>query len=424
VQLNGSGLSLRAAVLSAAGALAVVGCRSVAHAQALPAPVPTQASVSAAPPLDPAATPSASTSGALDTRASMDVAAYADSDHVYVLTPSLAGSISKPTAGWSVGGQYLVDAVSAASVDIVSTASRRWQELRHAGSLDAAYKPGAFGLAAHGALSIEPDYVGLTAGATVSQDLRDQNVTLFIGLSHGHDVAGRTGTPFSVFSRTLDREGLKGGMTLVLDAATLATFVFDASLEHGDPSKPYRYIPMFAPGVAVSRGAFVDRVNELRLSARPLEQLPLSRDRFAVSAGLLHRFAASSLRVDERVYADTWDLLASTSDARWLYDWGRSLELGPHLRFHAQTAVNFWQRAYVLRPGFDFPALRTGDRELGPLVAATLGLTLRVRLGPAGDRDQWRLGWDINLTETRYLDDLYLIRRLAAYSALSLEARL
>ncbi len=38
-------------------------------------------------------------------------------------------------AGWSVDGRYLVDVVSAASVDIVSTASRRWEEVRHAGSL-------------------------------------------------------------------------------------------------------------------------------------------------------------------------------------------------------------------------------------------------------------------------------------------------
>jgi len=32
-------------------------------------------------------------------------------------------------------GRYLVDAVTAASVDIVSTASRKWKEQRHAGSV-------------------------------------------------------------------------------------------------------------------------------------------------------------------------------------------------------------------------------------------------------------------------------------------------
>jgi hypothetical protein len=86
--------------------------------------------------------------------------------------------------------------------------------------------------------------------------------------------------------------------------------------------------------------------------------------------------------------------------------------------------VKFWQRAYVLRPGFDVPALRTGDRELGPVVSGTLGLTAVLRLGSNDDRDRWRLGLDINVTQSQYLDDLYLTHRVSAYSALYLEAQL
>jgi hypothetical protein len=412
-------IDLRASALwLTAGLLGVGFARPCVHAQSSAPAVPVQAPPAAQ------ATPEDTNSGKLSVRAATDVAAYADSDHVFVLTPSLSGSVAQPTEGWSVGGQYLVDVVSAASVDIVSTASRRWQEVRQAGALDAAYKPGAFGAAVSGALSVEPDYVGWTAAAVATQDLLDQNVTASFGLSHGHDVAGRTGTPFSVFSHTLDREGLKAGLTLVLGSATLATFLFDAGLEHGDPSKPYRYVPLFAPGVSVARGASIGQVNELRVSARPLEQLPLVRDRFALTGGLLHRFAAATLRIDERLYADSWALLASSTDARALFDWGRRFELGPHVRVHAQSAVSFWQRAYVLRPGYDFPSLRTGDRELGPLVGMTLGFTVRFKLGPLGALDQWRLGLDINVTETRYLDDLYLTRRLSAFSALFLEAQL
>jgi hypothetical protein len=366
----------------------------------------------------------ADSSSSLRVRAASDLAAYADTDHVYVLTPSLSATVESPLEGWSVGGSYLVDAVSAASVDIVATASRHWREVRHAGTLQGAYKPRAFGVAAHAGISVEPDYLSWSAGATVTQDLLDQNVSLLLALNHAHDVAGRGDTPFSVFSRTIDREIIKAGVTLVLDPATLVTFMLDAGFEHGDASKPYRYVPLFQPGVDVPRGASIDEVNRLRVSSRPLERLPLTRDRFAVTAGLLHRFNGSTLRIDERVYADTWLLLASSTDVRWLIDWGRSLELGPHLRMHAQNGTDFWQRAYVLRPGLDFPALRTGDRELGPLLAATLGLTVRLRLGPSGDRDRWILGLDVNATETRYLDDLYLTQRVSAYSALYLEAQL
>jgi hypothetical protein len=368
--------------------------------------------------------PIAASAASLHVRASSDVAAYADSDHVYVITPSLAATIASPLEGWSVGGSYLVDVVSAASVDIVATASQNWREVRHAGTLHGTYKPGAFGVAAQAALSVEPDYVSWSAGASATQDLLDQNVSLLLGLNHSHDVAGRGDTPFSVFSRTLDRENLKAALTLVLDPASLATLTLDAVLEHGDQSKPYRYIPLFEPGADVPKGASIDEVNRLRVSSRPLEQLPLTRDRLAVTGGVLHRFAGSTLRLDERAYADTWLLVASSTDLRWLVDWGRSLELGPHVRAHAQNGVKFWQRAYVLRPGFDVPALRTGDRELGPLLAGTLGLSARLRLGASDDPDRWRLGLDVNVTETRYLDDLYLTQRWSAYTALYLEAQL
>jgi hypothetical protein len=89
---------------------------------------------------------------------------YADTDHVFVETPSIRGTVSNPTAGWDVGGQYLVDVVSAASVDIVSTASRRWQEVRQEGSVEGSYKPSTLGVQASGTVSDEPDYVSWSAG--------------------------------------------------------------------------------------------------------------------------------------------------------------------------------------------------------------------------------------------------------------------
>ena len=361
----------------------------------------------------------------LNARASIDVAGYADSDHVFILTPSVAGSVGNPTAGWSVEGSYLVDVVSAASVDIVSTASRRWSEVRHVGALGGTYKPGNFGVSVNGSISSEPDYLSLSGGGAVTWDVADKNATLFFGFNHGHDIAGRTGTPFSVFSRTLDIESFKAGLTLVLDRRTVASFVGDVIVQSGDPSKPYRYIPLFAPGVAVPAGASAGLVTSLRTSARPLEQLPLSRDRFAVSFRLAHRIGfTSTLRLDERLYDDSWSLKATSTDLRYLVDVSRRVELGPHVRFHAQSAVSFWQRAYTLGPGFEYPALRTGDRELGPLLGFTVGGRIRWSVGPTAHRSAWVLGFELNVTETHYFDDLYITDRRSAVGVFSVEAEL
>jgi hypothetical protein len=315
--------------------------------------------------------------------------------------------------------------VSAASVDIVSTASQNYKEVRQAGTLGATYKPRDFGGSVNGSISREPDYLSLSGGGSLSLDLYDKNVTLFLGFNHEYDIAGRTDTPYSIFSRTLNTEAPKAGVTLVLDRRTIGSFVADTIFENGDPSKPYRYVPLFAPGTDVPNGASVSLVNSLRVAARPLEQLPLSRQRYAGSFRLAHRTKTkATFRLDERLYTDSWELHATTTDARYLQDLGSRFEVGPHLRFHAQTEVNFWERAYTLGPGFAIPALRTGDRELGPLVGATGGFSVRWKLGPPANRRAWMLGLDVNVTETHYLDDIYITDRVSAVSSLSLEADL
>ncbi|MGH7271783.1 MAG: DUF3570 domain-containing protein, partial [Polyangiaceae bacterium] len=133
-------------------------------------------------------------------RAALELGGYNDSDHVSVLTPSIALSIEN-TSGASLAATYLVDVVSAASVDIVSTASSRWNEVRQAGSIVAGYKPHDFGIDVGTSFSSEPDYLSYGAYAMVTKDFDQKNWTLFFGYGFTHDTIGRCGdygtcTPF------------------------------------------------------------------------------------------------------------------------------------------------------------------------------------------------------------------------------------
>ena len=353
-----------------------------------------------------------------------ELGTYADSDHVEVLTPSVAGEVEDPTAGWSAHGEYLVDAVSAASVDIVSTASRHWTEVRQAGGAQAAFKPGNVGVTGSGSFSSEPDYLAWAAGGSGSVDLAQKNVTLLWGYAYGHDTVGRSGTPFSVFSRSLARNAFNGAVTVVMDPATILVLGGDFVRERGDPSKPYRYVPLFAPAVAatIGVGASIDEVNRLRLSERPLEQLPLARDRYAAWARYLHRFSRATLRLEERLYTDSWSLRASSTDARLLVDRGERWIWSSHLRLYGQSAVSFWRRAYTLTDA-GAPALRTGDRELGPLWSLTGGSGVRWKGGRAHPTG-WAVGADLDLIWTSFLDDLYVTGRFAGIMSLVWEVDL
>jgi hypothetical protein len=362
----------------------------------------------------------------LSWEAGTETSAYQDTDAVTVLTPAVRGKVSAIPAGWSASGSYLTDIVSAASADIVSTASPSWRELRHAASLSVGYEPGDLGGSLAWDVSSEPDYLSLSGAARGVYGFARKNAKLGIGYSFTHGVAGRTGTPFSVFALELDRHAISGALELVLDRATTLTTSLDAVFEHGRQEKPYRYLPLFDERTAarVPRGAPVELVNSLRLAPRVSERLPDSRARGAVSGRLAHRFRSSTLVVTDRAYVDSWDLRATTLDVRWVLELGQRVSLWPHARTHFQSGVWFWRRAYtggVMSGTVNVPAYRTGDRELGSLYSATLGPGARWNFGASEPR---ALSAVIELEGiyTRYADALYVDERWAAFASMQLEA--
>ena len=424
-----------------AGVVVLVGLTACAHAgtdeqarlndPSMTSPTVTSPARSSAPAGDGPATPGveraqrAKLEDTSNKRASFEMGGYADTEHVSVLTPSISGGVENVTDGASIHGSYLVDVVTAASVDIVSTASRRWREVRHAGSIDGKYRIRSLSLSLAGSLSSEPDYLSYGGVGNLSYDLNEKNTTLFFGFGYGHDIIGRSDTPFTVFSRIVNRGSFLGGLEQVLDKSSIVSMALDVIVENGDQSKPYRYIPMFARDVAgnVPVGATIEYVTGNRLPERPLEQLPLGRHRFALASSYARRFDASTIRLEERVYTDTWGLKATTSDARWFFDLSRRVSVWPHGRLHLQTPVTFWQRAYVSGPGWDLPEFRTGDRELGPLWTATGGGGLKVYLGSAATPRTFAIGVHGDVMFTKYLDDLYLTKRTGGLGVLTFEVQ-
>jgi hypothetical protein len=347
---------------------------------------------------------------------------------VTVFTPSVRATVNDVLAGWSAGGSYLVDIVSAASVDIVSTASPHWVEVRHAGALTASYEPGDLGGSIQASASLEPDYRSLSAGGSVRQSFLRKNVTLAGGYGYAHDTAGRSGTPFSVYSLVLERHTLAASAELVLDRSTILTMLADASYETGRQEKPYRYLPLFSADVAdrIQPATSAAEVDTLRLPGRVSERLPDDRARFSLSARWARRGKASTFVASERLYADDWGLIGTTSDVRHVVDVSRRFSLWPHLRWHAQEGVSFWRRAYagdIANGSVTVPSLRSGDRELGPLWSATGGGGVRWNLGAADPRS---LGvvLELEATYTNYLDALYIDDRWAGLATLSAEVQL
>ena len=360
---------------------------------------------------------------ALVVRLGLETNTYADTFAVRIWNPAVRASASSPTNGWNVGASYLVDFVSAASPDIVSTASPRGADTRHGGSVNGGYKPGRFGIDAAAGISSESDYVSRTAGLAVVADFLDKSVTPRLGWTFSSDTIGRGGTSYDVFSHHLYSNEASAGASFVLSPRTVVVGGVSAAFERGDPSKPYRLIPMFAPGVDVGRGASVDVVNAERLAVRPYEQLPLQRDRYTLAARFGHRFDGSTLRIEQRLYDDSWQVRASSTDVRLLFDLGTHVTAGPHARFHVQTGANFHHRVYhaEIAPTVVLPAFRTTDRELSPLLSATGGLAVWWRITDSREGVGFMLYGSGDVLHSVYFDSIYATKRTAAYGTIGLE---
>lgn len=365
-------------------------------------------------------------------RAAIDLSGYSDTNSVAVYTPGINASVASPTAGWNFGGNFIIDAVSAASPDIVSTASPPFEEYRYGGGLTGGYKPGLYGGQGTVSISSSPDYVSYTGGLRLMADLNDKLITPSLGYSYSYDEIGRGPNNFQHKFNPLKGElfthEIEAGVTFVMSPTSILLIGGTAQFERGDQSQPYRYIAMFDPETVapfVPNGATVDLVNRTRLPVRPLEQLPTERDRFAIGARFNKRLNNATLRLEQRFYHDSWSLNASSTDARYMVDLSRHLRVWPHVRAHIQSGVNFFQLAYsaALDPngGITLPLYRTGDRELAPLFTGTGGGGLRIGLGEPEGEIKYGITIVGDVMYTRYLKALYVTTRTAVYGSVGFD---
>jgi tetratricopeptide (TPR) repeat protein len=347
---------------------------------------------------------------------------YTDNFNTTVVSPAAFLSFENPTAGYSLGASFVVDVVSAASPDIVATASRRWNEVRYAGTLSGDVKIKTARVGINGALSIEPDYIARSVGAAISTDLHSKMITPTLAYNFGFDILGKVQTPLDVFRQDIYRHSIDAGVSFVIDASTVVVAGATAEFVLGDTSKPYRHIPMFASNVAqqIPAGATAELLGSFRLPFAPLEQLPTDRQRYALFGRGSKRFEKATIRGDERLYVDSWGQLASTTDARYYYDLNDNVRLGGHVRFNVQGPVSFWKRAYTSAPlatgGWSIPQFRTADRELGPLIGVTAGANFRVAFAQV-----FSLQLQAEGLYNQYLDHIYVFNRLGLFTAATLE---
>lgn len=349
---------------------------------------------------------------------------YSDTDNVRVLTSQVAVSRDLDEDGSTASARGLVDVVSAASVDVISHATTRFQEARVEGDLGLSYALGSDILPdASYRISREPDYDSQSFGGGLTLRLGGADSVLSGHYTATLDTVGRTDTPRSLFGESLTTHSGEVGLTQNLGRRSLLRGVYTLTVQRGYMEKPYRFVPMFTrSGLAQASADGVhlglDTFGRYSLSMRPAEEVPHLRVRHALGGRYLHYVEpiGAALRADYRFYIDDWLVVANTAELSLYQPIGEHFRLDTFARGYVQTGASFWERTYVTN-GVDVPRYRTLDRKLSPYWALTLGARGELVY------DRLSLYLELNATETHFMDSLLIENRAALVSQLGVEYR-
>ena len=149
--------------------------------------------------------------------------------------------------------------------------------------------------------------------------------------------------------------------------------------------RPYRYIPLFAPGPGTNLSAGAPAAGQRAAPGRAARSTASERDRYAPDRTHRRRVGRASLRLDERLYTDSWGLWASTDAPR--DGAGRRWLLWPHLRFHSQSSAvgsgPMDLRRGTARSPAALPAAAIASCRAFDTITGGFGIKLRVTKQPA-----------------------------------------
>jgi hypothetical protein len=250
-------------------------------------------------------------------------------------------------------GNYYLDMVSSASIDVITTASPYTEE-REQWSLGMDYLRGNTTMSINYVSSVESDFDASTYAFSVSEDMFGDMTTLTLSYAYGEDIVGRSDDPG--FRRDNTRQHYGVGLTQILTRNLITTLNFETVTDEGFLNNPYRSVRYLDPGSA--RG----------FSFEP-ELYPETRTSNAL--GLRARYFLpyrAALEGEYRFYTDTWEIEAHTASLTYVHPWGPFTFEGK-FRYHDQTGAAFFRDIFPRSEATNF---RGRDKELSPLTSYTL----------------------------------------------------
>jgi hypothetical protein len=275
----------------------------------------------------------------------------------------------------SVSAGYTIDAISGASIDVITNASPYHEERRETDlGADYLYRDTLVSLSY--ITSIEHDYWSANWGLAVSQDMFDNRTTVSLAYNRGHDEVGEVHTNLHA---PADHNSYSATLTQVINPTLIGTLAYQAMADDGFLENPYRS--------ARVQGGFVQ------------QSYPGTRFGQAVSVKLVKSWSPTwSSRIEARYYHDTWQVNAFNIGITASQRVYRDILLDESYRYYKQTAASFYSDDFAQPETY-----MTRDKELANFYDHSFGAKLTV---PLIQRDS---GW-INTLNINFAANYILIR--------------
>ncbi|MCP4299186.1 MAG: DUF3570 domain-containing protein [Gammaproteobacteria bacterium] len=252
-------------------------------------------------------------------------------------------------------GNYYVDMVSSASIDVITTASPYTEE-RTQWSLGMDYLRGNTTMSVGYTSSEESDYDAATYNFSVSQDMFGDLTTLTLSYALGDDIVRKSDDP--TFEKNLDKQIYGVGLTQILTKNLISTVNFETMTDEGYLNNPYRSVRYFDSTDALG----YKFEGELYPNTRTSNALGIRARYF-----LPYRAAIEG---EYRFFTDTWDIEGHTASLTYVHPW-RDFTFTGKFRYHDQTGAHFYSDLFPRAEATNF---RGRDKELSPLTSYTFKL--------------------------------------------------
>jgi hypothetical protein len=255
----------------------------------------------------------------------------------------------------SVWGNYYVDHITSASIDVVTQASP-YQEQRDEFSLGADYLHGKTMMGLSFTNSEESDYESNAFRFGIAQDFFGDLTTLGISYTRGQDTVMSNADPD--FEEDVDRHGYRVDLSQVVTKNFILNLNYESISDEGFLNNPYRSVRYLDPtsgrGFSYQKEVYPNTKTSSATAVRGMYYLPYH----------------ASVKGEFRYYTDTWGVDGWNVELGYVHPLSMGITLEGRYRYYEQTAADFYSDLFPRQDSQNFMAR---DKELATFDSHTVG---------------------------------------------------